>query len=154
MQFGFHHLAQGHLDIQLGEAGIRTSDLLNTRQPALPPKLQLPSPQCCLSSTSHRCSFGLISGKFGGQVNTLNSLLCSSNLSGAIITVWQGVLSCWYRPLPSGYTVSIKGCTWSTTVQQHTHPAIHIMSKKTGCIRPGQLLPLLCGPVLKLTFPL
>lgn len=39
------YLAQGHSDIQLGEAGIRTSDLPNTGQPALPPKLQLPAQQ-------------------------------------------------------------------------------------------------------------
>ena len=33
----------------------------------------------CLSSTSNRCSVWLRSGVFGGQVNTSNSLLCSSN---------------------------------------------------------------------------
>ncbi|KAF7651609.1 hypothetical protein LDENG_00107270 [Lucifuga dentata] len=35
----------------------------------------------CLSSTSHRRSIRLRSGEFGGQVNTLNSLSCSSNHS-------------------------------------------------------------------------
>ncbi|XP_051801618.1 vascular endothelial growth factor C isoform X3 [Acanthochromis polyacanthus] len=35
----------------------------------------------CLSSTSHRCSIGLRFGEFGGQVNTSNFLLCSSNHS-------------------------------------------------------------------------
>lgn len=40
-QFGVHYLAQGDLDMQLGGAGIQTSDLLITRRPAIPPELQL-----------------------------------------------------------------------------------------------------------------
>ena len=41
-QFGGQYLAQGLLATQLGEVGIQTSDHLITRQPALPPELQLP----------------------------------------------------------------------------------------------------------------
>ena len=39
-QFGAQCLAQGHLNMQLGEPGIGTSDLKITRRPALPPELQ------------------------------------------------------------------------------------------------------------------
>ena len=42
----------------------------------------------CLSSTSHRCSIGLRSEESGGQINTLNSSLCSSNHSWTIFAVW------------------------------------------------------------------
>lgn len=37
-QFNVQHLAQGHLSM---EPGIRTSDLLITRRPALPPELHV-----------------------------------------------------------------------------------------------------------------
>ena len=67
----------------------------------------------CLSSTSHRCSIGLRSEEFGGQVNTVNWSLCSSNHSWTSFAVWLGVLSHWKKPLPSGKTVCIKGWTWS-----------------------------------------
>jgi len=60
----------------------------------------------CLFSTSHRCSFGLRSGEFGGQVNTSNSLLCSSNHSWTFFALWQ------MRPQPPGNT----GCAWSATM--------------------------------------
>ena len=41
-QFGVPYVAQGHFYMQLGGARIRTSNLPITRQPTLPPKLQLP----------------------------------------------------------------------------------------------------------------
>ena len=70
----------------------------------------------CLSSTSHRCSIGLRSGEFGGQVNTSNLLLCSSNHSWNMFVFLHGVLSCWKKPQPSGNIVSMKGCTWSAAM--------------------------------------
>ena len=39
----------------------------------------------CWSSTSHRCWIGLRSGEPGGRVNTLNWLLCSSNVPEALL---------------------------------------------------------------------
>lgn len=57
--------------------------------------------QTCLSSISHRWSTRLRSGQFGGQVNTLNSSLCSSNHSWTILALWQGSLSCWKSHPPT-----------------------------------------------------
>lgn len=54
--------------------------------------------QTCLSSTSHRCMIGLSLGNFWGQVNTWNSLLCSSNHFWSTFPLWQGTSSCWKRP--------------------------------------------------------
>ena len=45
-QFGVQYLAQGFFDMQLGEAGIQTSNLRITRRPALPPEPQQPSLYC------------------------------------------------------------------------------------------------------------
>ena len=42
------YLAQGNFNMQLGGAGIQTSDLLTTRRPALPSELQ--PPQYCRGS--------------------------------------------------------------------------------------------------------
>lgn len=47
-----------------------------------------------------------------GFKSTPWTLLCSSNYSWTMLAVWQGALSCWKRPLPSGHTVAVKGCTW------------------------------------------
>ncbi len=47
------------------------------------------------STTSQRCSIGLRSGKFGGQLSKVNSLSCSRNQSEMIWALWHGALSCW-----------------------------------------------------------
>ena len=61
----------------------------------------------CLSNTSHRSSTGLRSGEFGGQVNTSNSLLCSSNhLDHFCFVPWHIILL--REAQPSGITVSIE----------------------------------------------
>ncbi len=54
-------------------------------------------------------SVRLRSGESGGQGNILNSLSCSSTHSWTVFAVWQGVLSCWKKPLPSGNTIAMKG---------------------------------------------
>lgn len=82
--------------------------------------------QTCFSCTSHICSIGLRSWEFGGQVNTLNSWLCSLNHSWTIFAVWQGTFSSWKRPRPSGKTISMKGCTWSPTmIKWVVHVKVH-----------------------------
>lgn len=45
----------------------------------------------CLSSKSHRCSTRLRSGEFGGQVDIINPLLCSSNRS-CFVAGWYSLL--------------------------------------------------------------
>lgn len=47
--------------------------------------------QNCLSSTFHRCAIGLQYAGYGGQVNTLNSLSCSSNYS--LFALWLDTLT-------------------------------------------------------------
>lgn len=69
--------------------------------------------QTYLSSTPHRCSTGMRSREFGGQVNVS---LCALNLSWTIFAVRQGALSCLERPLPLRDTVSMKGCSWLATI--------------------------------------
>lgn len=67
------------------------------------------------SSTSYRCLIGLSSGEFGGKVNTLKSLLCSSNrfwtfffsVTGLIILLKEATV---------GNSIATKQCIWSVTV--------------------------------------
>ena len=47
--------AQGHFDMQLGGAGIQTSDLPITKQPPLPPELQPPQYSSGISSAMPAC---------------------------------------------------------------------------------------------------
>ena len=68
-------------------------------------------PTC--SSSSYRCSIRLGSGEFGGPVNTLGPLLCSSSCSWAVCSVSGHIV------LLGGHchrSVVMRGFTWSTTV--------------------------------------
>ncbi len=67
------------------------------------------------STTSQRCSIGLRPGDCGGHLSKVNSLSCSRNQSEMIWALWHGALSCWKQPSEDGYTVVIKGWTWSAT---------------------------------------
>ncbi len=68
------------------------------------------------STTSQRCSIGLRSGDCGGHLSKVNSLSCSRNQSEMIWALWHGALSCWKYSSEDGYTVVIKGWTWSATI--------------------------------------
>ncbi len=68
------------------------------------------------STTSQRCSIGLRSGDCGGHLSKVNSMSCSRNQSEMIWALWHGALSCWKYSSEDGYTVVIKGWTWSTTI--------------------------------------
>jgi len=71
------------------------------------------------STTSQRCSIGLRSGDCGGHLSKVNSLSCSRNQSEMIWALWHGALSCWMLPSEDGYTVVIKGWTWSATILRY-----------------------------------
>ncbi len=47
------------------------------------------------STTSQRCSIGLISGDCGGHLSKVNSFSCSRNQSEMIWALLHGALSCW-----------------------------------------------------------
>ncbi len=82
------------------------------------------------SRTSHRCSIRLRSGEFGGQGKTFNYLFLKP--SWTIVAVWQGALSCWKRPRPSGSTIAMRGCMLSATVLRwviHIKCNIHLNAK-------------------------
>ncbi len=66
------------------------------------------------STTSQRCSIGLRSGDCGSYLSKVNSLSCSRNQSEMIWAFWRA-LSCW-KSSEDGYTVVIKGWTWSETI--------------------------------------
>ncbi len=59
---------------------------------------------------------GLRSGDCGGHLSKVNSLSCSRNQSEMISALWHGVVYCWKKPSEDGYTVVIKGWTWSATI--------------------------------------
>ncbi len=103
----------------------------------------------CFFNTSYRYSIGLRSGEFGGQVNTSNLLLCSSNHSWTIFALWQGALSCWKRPQPPENTVCMKGCSWS-----ESEPAL--ISWANGATVAGLLDQItrasLCSPHASMSF--
>ncbi len=66
------------------------------------------------STTSQSCSIGLRSGDCGGHLSKVISSSCSRNQSEMIWALWDGALSC--RILEDGYTVVIKGWTWSAAI--------------------------------------
>ncbi len=68
------------------------------------------------STTSQSCSIGLRSGDCGGHLSKVNSLSCSRNQSEMIWALRHGALSCWKYLSEDGYTVVIKGWTWSATI--------------------------------------
>ncbi len=51
-----------------------------------------------------------------GKVATIMSPSCSRNQSEMIWALWHGALSCWKWSSEDGYTVVIKGWTWSATI--------------------------------------
>ena len=103
----------------------------------------------CLSSTSHRCSIGLRSGEFGGQVNTLHSKCHVPQTMPDQCGLHT--LSCWNRCithsplaclLPTVHPGAIcsPGKRWTCT-----QPCT--LQKKTGLTGLDDLLPLMQGPV-------
>ena len=56
------------------------------------------------SSTSYKILDWIEILANGGQVNTSNLLLCSSNCPWTIFALWHSALSCWKSPQPSGNT--------------------------------------------------
>ena len=46
--------------------------------------------------------------------------------SRTVFTVWRGALSCFKRPLPSGNTVSMKGCASSATMFRQCQSNFHV----------------------------
>ncbi len=68
------------------------------------------------STTSQRCFIWLRSGDCGGHLSKVNTLSCSRNQSEMISALRHGVVYCWKKPSEDGYTVVIKGWTWSATI--------------------------------------
>ncbi len=67
------------------------------------------------STTSQRCSIGLRSGDCGGYLSKVNSLSCSRNQSEMIWALWRCIILLEVAS-EDGYTVVIKGWTWSSTI--------------------------------------
>lgn len=57
----------------------------------------------------------------------------SSHHSWNIFALWQRGLSCSKKPQPSGITISVKGCTWSTT---RLWLAVHVKVTSTWMTGP------------------
>lgn len=79
-----------------------------------------------LTSTSNTSSMRLRDGKFEGQVNTLNSLSCSSNFPEEI-QQWQGAYI--HLQVATASTVALKGCPWSSVAS--TCPSYIYMSSRS-----------------------
>ncbi len=91
------------------------------------------------STTSQRCSIRLRSGDCGGHLSNVNSSSCSRNQSEMIWALWDGALSCWISE--DGYTVVIKGWTWSATIIRQA-VAFKRCSIGTKCAKKISLTPL------------
>ena len=71
--------------------------------------------QLSRSTTSQRCSIRLRSGDCGGHWSTVNK--CNvQETSLRWFELGNGALSCWKEPSEDGYTVVIKGWTWSAKI--------------------------------------